>query len=261
MVRPGQASDRIAAHIDVLPTVLDACSVPQPKGLKLDGRSILPLLKGEPVDWPDRTIVIQSHRGDKPALYHHFAARCQRWKLLHASGFGRESFEGEPKLELYDMQNDPLEQHDLAQERPEIVAKMKRDYEAWFRDVSSTRPDNYAPPRITIGTRFENPVVLTRQDWRHTKGRPWAADSNGHWELHAASSGRYTIRLRFPATKTSGSVTLEVADKQLTQSIDKGATECAFKKISLMKGPMRLQATLALGQDTEGPWQVDVAWL
>jgi len=114
VIEPGHSSDRIAAHIDMLPTVLDACGVPQPKGLKLDGRSLLPLLQGRPTDWPDRTLFIQSHRGDRPVLYHHFAARAQRWKLLHASGFGRESFEGEPRLELYDMENDPLEQHDLA---------------------------------------------------------------------------------------------------------------------------------------------------
>lgn len=30
-----------------------------------------------------------------PVLYHNFAARTQRWKLLHASGFGNETFEGE----------------------------------------------------------------------------------------------------------------------------------------------------------------------
>ncbi|UCE48039.1 MAG: arylsulfatase, partial [Phycisphaerales bacterium] len=103
VVAPGQSSDRIAAHIDVLPTILDACGVQKPAGLELDGRSLLPLLKGQQVNWPDRTIVIQSHRGDKPVLYHHFAARTQRWKLLNASGFGNETLKDGPKFELYDM--------------------------------------------------------------------------------------------------------------------------------------------------------------
>jgi arylsulfatase/arylsulfatase A len=260
-VEPGHSSDRVVAHIDVLPTVLEACGVSKPEGLRLDGRSFLPLLNGEPVAWPDRTIYIQSHRGDQPVLYHHFAARSQRWKLLHASGFGKETFEGEPKLELYDMENDPLEQRDLAKERPEIVEKMRKGYEAWFRDVGSTRPDNYAPPRIIIGTRQENPVVLTRQDWRHIKGRPWAANSNGYWELYTAFGGRYNIRLRFPAAKQAGRATLEIAGKELTQDINEGATECTFKKLALPRGDTRLQATLAFGNDTRGPWQVDVIWL
>lgn len=260
VIEPGHSSDRIAAHIDMLPTILDACGVAQPEGLRLDGRSLLPLLQGRPTDWPDRTLFIQSHRGDRPVLYHHFAARSQRWKLLHASGFGRESFEGEPKLELYDMENDPLEQHDVAQERPEVVAKMKRQYEQWFEDVGHTRPDNYAPPRIIIGTRQENPVVLTRQDWRHVKGRPWAADSNGYWELRAAFSGRYDVRLRFPETKQNGTATLEIAGREFAAEIEKGATEHTFKKLALLRSDLRLMATLALPGETRGPWQVDVIW-
>jgi arylsulfatase/arylsulfatase A len=258
VVESGHSSDRIAAHIDVLPTILDACGVQKPAGLRLDGRSLLPLLKGQKVNWPDRMIIIQSHRGDKPVLYHHFAARTQRWKLLNASGFGNETFEGEPKFELYDMSADPLEQHNLAQERPDVVEIMRKKYEKWFNDVGSTRPDNYAPPRIHIGTNHENPVVLTRQDWRHIKGRTWAPDSNGYWELFAATSGTYDIRLRFPALSTDAKATLEIAGSKLTADVDKDTAECTFEAVSIRKGKARLLAILAEERGTKGPWQVDV---
>jgi len=259
-VKPGTSSDRIAAHIDVLPTILEACGVPKPKGLKIDGRSILPLLQGKKIAWRDRTIYIQSHRGDVPVLYHNFAARSQRWKLLHASGFGRENFEGEPKFELYDMVADPLEQIDLAAQRPDIVNAMRQEYEEWFDEVSNTRPDNYAPSRIHIGTTHENPVVLTRQDWRHVKGRTWAADSNGYWELYAARAGIYDIRIDFPATKTDGRVLLEVSGRKTSQAIDKGETSVKFAGISIDKGPTRLMATLTLAETTKGPWHVNISW-
>lgn len=72
------------------------------------------------------------------------------WKLVHPTGFGRESLSGEPKLELYNMLSDPLEMNDVADQHPDVVARMKREYEAWFRDVSSTRPDNYAPHRLEL---------------------------------------------------------------------------------------------------------------
>ncbi|MBN2316866.1 MAG: arylsulfatase, partial [Sedimentisphaerales bacterium] len=222
VVKPGSSSDIIAAHIDVLPTLLDACRIRKPTGLKLDGRSLLPLLKGQSIEWTDRTIFIQSHRGDKPLLYHNFAARSQRWKLLHASGFGKENFDGKPKFELYDMVADPLEQNDLAAERPDMVEKMRKEYEAWFADVSSTRPDNYAPPRIYIGTRHENPVVLTRQDWRHIKDQPWAKNSNGYWELYAAEPNKYNVRLRFPKTSADGTATLEFAGITKEKNIPSG---------------------------------------
>ena len=258
VVEPGQSSDRIAAHIDVLPTILDACGVQKPAGLELDGRSLLPLLKDQQADWPDRIIVIQSHRGDQPVLYHHFAARTQRWKLLNASGFGNESFKGSPKFELYDMASDPLEEHDLAQERPEIVQAMRARYRQWFEDVSRTRPDNYAPPRIHIGTEYENPVVLTRQDWRHIKGRSWAPDSNGYWELFAAASGKYDIKLRFPELQTDARATLDIAGARLNAEVPKGTTEHIFEGVPISRGNVRLVSALTAAQQTKGPWKVDV---
>ncbi len=171
----GRASDRVAAHIDVLPTLLDAAGLELPEGIGIDGRSFLPLLTGKTTDWPDRSIVIQAHRGDLPQRFHNFMVRNQRWKLAHPSGFGRESFDGDPVFELYDMEADPLELEDVADQEPEIVEELTAAYDTWFDEVGSTRPDNYLPPRIRIGTPHESPTILTRQDWRHTKGRPWGA--------------------------------------------------------------------------------------
>jgi len=258
VIPAGQSSDRIAAHIDIAPTVLEACGVAAPLGVKLDGRSLLPLLKGEQPYWPDRTLVIQTHRGDRPVRYHHFAVRNQRWKLLHASGFGKESFVGRAQFELYDMENDPLEEHNLAQERPEMVRELLLEYERWFDDVSHTRLNNFDPPRIHIGTTHENPVVLTRQDWRHSSGRTWAPDSNGYWLLYAAQAGDYRVRLRFPETETAGQATLAMGVKTVTKEIPAGATECTFEAVPQRKGNLRLLATLRLGEESKGPWQADV---
>ena len=44
-----------------------------------------------------------------------------------------------PPLELYDMERDPLELHDIARQHPEKLTKMYAEYKAWFQDVSSTR--------------------------------------------------------------------------------------------------------------------------
>lgn len=257
-LKAGDASDRISAHIDVLPTILEACGVDLPAGLKIDGRSLLPLLERKKVSWPDRYLVIQSHRGNQPVRYHNFAIRNQRWKLLHASRFGKENFTGKPKFELYDMKNDPLEMTDIANQHPEIVRQMKNAYDAWFDDVSHTRPDNYAPPRIYLGTSYENPVVLTRQDWRHVKGRPWGKNSNGFWMLYAASSGDYEVRLLFRPTGSGGEATLEISDQRVKQSFTKDQTDLVFKPLQLKKGNLELKATLTIAGGTKGPWQVEV---
>src|SRR5207237_3098561 len=79
----GRVVDRIAAHIDLVPTLLEACGVSPPAGVRLDGRSLLPLLRGRTdVAWPDRTLFFQWHRGDQPEPDRAFAARAQKYKLV-----------------------------------------------------------------------------------------------------------------------------------------------------------------------------------
>ena len=257
-LKAGASSDRVAAHIDLMPTVLDACGVAVPAGLRLDGRSLLPLLCGEKAEWPDRSIVIQSHRGDAPVLYNHFMIRGPRYKLLNASGFGREQLPNPPRFELYDIRNDPGETNNLVDQEPDVFARLKKAYEGWFQDVSSTRPDNYAAPRIHIGTPHENPTVLTRQDWRHTAGRPWGKTSIGHWELLVASPGPYDVCLRFDPESAPGSVELKITGVTKKAQLPADATEHTFRALTLPKGPAWLEAVLTHGGKPRGVYQVDV---
>ena len=141
--------DRIAAHIDLTPTLIEACGVPRPAGVAFDGKSLLPLLKGEAPDWPDRTLFAQWHRGDVPERYRAFAARSQRYKLVRPEPAQRSPQPFEKTFELYDMEADPLEFHNIASEHPEVVDRLRAAYEKWFDDVSGTR--GYDPPRIALG--------------------------------------------------------------------------------------------------------------
>ena len=252
----GSTSDRIAAHIDLMPTILDACGVDAPAGIRLDGRSLLPLWTGgNAAPWPPRQLVIQSHRGDRPVRYHHFLLREQRWKLLHPSGFGRESFRGEPRFELYDLRADPTESNNLAAEHPEVVQRLREAYDRWFDDVSSTRPDNYAPPRIHVGTPHENPTVLTRQDWR---GGSWAADAIGHWELHVARVGRYEITAEFDPRDVAERLQLSVGDNDYQADVKSGEREATFPNIELPMGDAQLRAVLHSGDQRRGVYQVSI---
>ncbi len=252
----------IAAHIDIVPTLVDACDAKIPAQVKLDGRNLLPLLQGGDGAWPDRTLFIQAHRGNQPVLYHNFAARSQRWKLLHASGFGRESFRGPVALELYDMRNDPLETTDVAAHHPDVVRRMREAYEAWFADVGGTRPDNFAPPRIRVGTSHEPVTVLTRQDWRHTVGRPWSRQSQGHWLLHVTTSDDYRVACRFSPARRQTVAELRVdgdTTLRLQTPISPDASKCVFESVPLREGPARLEVTLREAGDVRGIHQADVS--
>jgi arylsulfatase A-like enzyme len=247
--------DRIAAHIDVAPTLLEACGVAAPKGVKFDGKSLLPLLKGEKVDWPDRTLYVQWHRGDEPEQYRACAARSQKYRLVQPAGAGAKKLPAKFKFQLYDMENDPLEMKDIADKHPEIVAQLKKGYEAWFKDVSGTR--GYAPPRIHLGAPQEDPSELTRQDWRGPRAG-WAPGDLGHWEVEVARAGKYDVTLLFEPSKKDRTAHFALRGVKLTKDVPAGATRCTFEGVALTAGSGRLEAWLALGEETVGVLYVQV---
>ena len=251
-----KTTDVLCAHIDVLPTILDACDIKVPAERKIDGRSFLPLLTGDNANWPTRQVILQTHRGNVPQKFHHFALHEDSWKLVHPSGFGKERFSDEPQLQLYDLGKDPRQQKDVSAEHPDVFKRLKQGYEDWFADVSSTRPDNYTPPRIVVGTKHEKQSVLTRQDWRHASGRPWGADSNGYWLLETREPGDYEVELIFKGDHPSGKATITAASAVVPLDIPANKPRGHFSQIQLPAGKLRLSVNVVLGGKTQGPHQV-----
>lgn len=258
-LEPGVATDRVGCDMDVMPTILDACGVAVPDGVEVDGRSLLPLLERRAEPWPDRAITIQAHRGDAGVRYHNFLTRTQRWKLVNASGFGREVLSVEPIFELYELSVDPFEQHDLAEEHPERVAELRAVYDAWFDDVSSTRPDNWAPPRIHLGSPAASRVDLTRQDWRVRKGNGWGGRrTQGTWAVEVVDAAPLDLRVRLLEPSTATRVTLRVGVRSWSVDLPAGTPEYTFHGLRLPLGPAKLRVDLLDDEGVFGPYQVIV---
>src|SRR4029077_8605429 len=54
VLKPGVDIDKLAAHIDLYPTLVEIAGAKVPAGVRLDGRSLLPLLQDAKAEWPDR---------------------------------------------------------------------------------------------------------------------------------------------------------------------------------------------------------------
>jgi arylsulfatase A-like enzyme len=190
-LKAGASIDSPTAHIDIAPTLLDLCGVRLANGKStFDGQSLVGLMRGIEKQLPERTLFFQWHRGDEPEKYRAFAARGPKYKLVQAAGSFQE-IKGKQKFELFDIPADPFEEKDLASEKPDEVAKLKKQYEDWFADVTK---NGFAPPKIIIGSEKENPVRLSRQDWRGPKAG-WAPDSIGHWEVKIERAGKYKVTI------------------------------------------------------------------
>lgn len=251
-LEPGRVVEKAAAHIDLAPTLLEACAVARPEKVAFDGRSLLPLLKGQAVDWPDRTLYFQWHRGDVPEIHRAFAARSDRYKLVQPKGVEPRPLPEPLTYELYDMQADSLEQKNIAGEKPEVVARMLKEYEAWFRDVRSER--YFTPPRIHLASPLEDPVTLTRQDWRGPE-TAWEPGDIGGWDVDVLRSGKFDVDLVF-VQGLPGAVHIDLAGTKAEARIGPGSRTCRIDNVELPQGPGRLRAWIDRPNGAVGVYQM-----
>jgi arylsulfatase len=126
-LQPGREIDRIAAHIDLLPTLVALAGGEVPSELQVDGRNLLPLLAEPQTKWPDRNLFFHVGRwekGSNPDRAKHIrcAVRNQRYRFTN-------------NQELFDIAADPGQQHDIAGEHPDVVAALRADYEKFWAEI------------------------------------------------------------------------------------------------------------------------------
>jgi arylsulfatase A-like enzyme len=118
----GVVCDQPAIALDILPTALAAADVALPKTPPLDGVNLLPCATGK------------SKQPPHEALYWRFgtnsAIRLGNYKLLKL---------GARPPQLFDLQADVGEQHDLAAQQLEVVTKLEAKLKAWDAQLEAPR--------------------------------------------------------------------------------------------------------------------------
>lgn len=147
VVAPGSECEELVGTVDIAATILDACGVPAPDDLPMDGRSFVPLLKQEETDWPDSLFIESTYvRAVLMKDWSYQAVRFPRTLQRRVTTENRREFtqSGRPASaarykahtifpgyydddQLYDLREDPLEQVNLAanSECAERLAEMQ----------------------------------------------------------------------------------------------------------------------------------------
>jgi arylsulfatase A-like enzyme len=245
----GRDVGQLAAHIDVLPTLIDLCRLKWPAGVKFDGVSIVPLLEGNGGGWPERTLFVHSQRIEHPEKWRKSAVMTERWRLINGK-------------ELYDIKADPGQKNDISPEHPDIRERLRKAYEGWWTDISE-RFDEYC--EIVIGSEKDNPTRLMSHDW-HSPNPPWsqqavlgASKANGFWAVNVDRDGTYEFSLRrwpievdapinapIPGGKAirATGARLRIANVDMSRPVPKDAKEVTFR-VKLNAGKTRLETWLA----------------
>jgi arylsulfatase A-like enzyme len=251
----GSDVDALTAHIDLLPTLIDACELDVSRDMRFDGRSLLPLLRGRAANWNNRVLITESKVNDRSRQFDSSAVMSGSWRLVNKG------------KELYNVAADPGQENDLSAEHGDRVAGLRRQYEDWYKSVAKGFED---VSRIVIGAHQENPVRLTCMDvhpmgeehsgkavWNQ-KGVLTAQRYRGLWKLEAVASGTYEISLRrwplesglaFQDIPNKGQLVvykearLSVGNGEVVLPIDMNSTRVTFA-VQIEKGLLDMDAVL-----------------
>ncbi len=223
---PGTVVKPIAAHIDLLPTLVELTNVRSIPTKPLDGRSLVPLLKGETASWGKRTLFTRwRNRG---------AVRTDKWRAVNAQKkagkFGRWA--------LFDMETDPGETTDVAGKHPEIITKMQKQYQEWLTDIERegfdpipTEIGHAQSPRVSLSgheaylqpDKTKGISYVGRQGWANDYITNWTSeDAYPSWPVRIIKPGRYRVSIDYACGPESVGSVLQarLADKKTSLTIE-----------------------------------------
>jgi len=118
----GREIDTLAAHFDLMPTFVDLLGLKAPKGLQFDGKSLVPVLRGQAM--PERTLVVSTQRvpianADQPAV-----VMTENWR-----------YHPEEK-KLFAIEQDRGQKNDVAASHQNVVKALQAAYDKWWQAMA-----------------------------------------------------------------------------------------------------------------------------
>ncbi|GEM_PF-61904 len=148
-------------HKDLVPTLLDLAEIER-TDLTFEGRSLLPLMNGEVPSFESEFYITECTWMRKHGW------RTPQWKLMVAL---EPDFHFKPAVELYNLIEDPLENNNLAESQPALVAMLRDRMNAWVTKRESE-------------TGFPNPMDH-QGDWHgHEDVGPFKTSQQAYDTMH-----------------------------------------------------------------------------
>ena len=220
---------------DLLPTLISLVGLKKSKAMNFDGINLAEVIRGDEDQLPDRKIVIQYEKLDRNAS----AVLWNQWRLVNNE-------------ELYDMKQDPGQQHNIADKHPDVLAEMSAHYQHWYEEML---PLENQIDYISIGSEDEPETSLSSANWIGDYADSWWNVEKdparfGYWDLQVASTGVYEIALHRWPKEAKRSL-----DEDMTLSHIDGARinrKVTMKALPVSKAKLSLNSEVVVKNTSSG---------
>lgn len=177
-IKPETQISQIAGAIDFLPTLLDFAGIDTKYPKPIDGRSLKPLLTGQKIDWPDRTLIASRNN--------QVSVRNQTYRLDNDG-------------KLFNILTDVGQRKDVSKERPKVTQQLKRIAQQ-YREEMLPREDDRP---FTVGYSANTPLPardgVAHGEIKRSAPAPncsyftnWKTqDGTITWDVEVGEPGRY----------------------------------------------------------------------
>ena len=159
---------------------------------------------------------------------------------------------------MYDLVNDPTESKNLILEKNQLAMDMKNRMDDVYDELIKSK-NLVNKPRIHLGSIYENPTILNRNDAGGQRGI-WAQNEKyGLWRVNF-QSGVYNFKFKFNNVDEShGQMTLEIGNSVHSKKIyldDEGFA--SMENIKVDEGDYDLIPFLTINRKNILPFWVEV---
>ncbi|MBD2865629.1 sulfatase family protein [Paenibacillus oceani] len=161
VVPAGKRCSSVSLIQDIMPTVLDLLGIET--NIQFDGQNLVKWMNGDEIKRISEFYITECTWMRKHGW------RTPEWKLIRAL---EPDFHFKPEIELYNLIHDPEENHNVADQEPEIVALLEK------------RMNDYIAKREAETNRV-NPI-FTNLNW-HGKGKPFTTSQEAYDGMYIGS--------------------------------------------------------------------------
>ncbi|MEM9830438.1 MAG: arylsulfatase [Bacteroidota bacterium] len=239
----------LTAHVDVFPTLIDMLDLKLSSDITFDGISLKSLIHdGDTSQTASRVLITDSQRLEYPEKWRQSSTMQGLWRLINGE-------------ELYNLEGDPEQQTNVADQYPEKKEELRSAYESWWQDIEPSFDDT---PYITVCSPQSPVATLYTHDMHMAEGYNSVAwnqkliregmKSEGWWAVEFPQSGTYRFTLNhWPAqleTKYNESVPARPAVPGTTVSELPAGAVLNINQASLTLGDYEERISLSDSHDS-----------